>query len=96
MCPWCLADDDKFPYTDWREQAEWRKLTPTRPWRNPSPLHGAPGGGHENILVKDLFHLCNLGAVRTFCVNLLCYLTWLGRFVPWLAKPGFDLTPLRL
>eukprot|EP00435_Cladocopium_sp_Y103_P035857 s2475_g9.t1 len=84
MCPWCLADDDQVPYTDWREQAEWRRLTPTRPWTTASPLHRAPGGGHENILAKDLFHLCNLGAVRTFCVNLLCYLTWLGRFVPWL------------
>lgn len=81
MCTWCGANDSSAPYTDWRSGAEWRKIEPSRPWVTDSPFHHIPGGSHENILSKDLFHLCHLGATRTFCVSLLCYLTFLGRFV---------------
>ena len=80
MCVWCEADDVDVPYTDFREGALWRRPCNTRPWNVPSPMFGVPGAQHENILGKDLFHICHLGAVRTFCVNLLCYLTWLQRF----------------
>lgn len=82
MCTWCMADDMLVPYTDWRDEAEWRRIPSTRPWTTVSPFHSVAGGSHENIVSKDIFHLCHLGAVRTFCASLLCYLAYIGRFAP--------------
>ena len=82
MCTWCGANDSSAPYADWRPGAVWRTIEPSRPWTTDSPFHRIPGGSHENIISKDLLHLCHLGATRTFCVSLLCYLTVLGRLAP--------------
>ena len=81
MCPWCAADDKDIPYTDHRSTAVWvRTIGLQRPWVRESPFHRVPGADHEDFLVKDLFHLCHLGAVRGFVVNLLCYLCFCDRF----------------
>ena len=82
MCPWCgAADDEATPYTDFRPNAAWRRTEgASRPWTNPSPYVQVPGGSHEAIMAKDVFHLCHLGVVRTFSASLLCYLAYLGRF----------------
>ena len=45
---------------------------------------GIAGAGHEVFLAKDLFHLCHLGAVRGFAVNVLCYLATMAHFDPGL------------
>jgi len=79
LCPWCLADDREVPFSDYRENAAWRATSGTqRPWTTESPFHGIPGWDSELILAKDLFHLCHLGAVRGFAINLLCYMCWTG------------------
>lgn len=83
MCPWCLADDVDTPHTDYREEARWRNtVCLERPWRNPGPFTTVPGGNNEMFLSKDLFHLCHLGVVRGFAINVICYLTSIGLFVP--------------
>ena len=48
------------------------------------PMLGIAGAGHEVFLAKDLFHLCHLGAVRGFAVNVLCYLATMAHFDPGL------------
>ena len=88
MCFWCHADDKDVPYTDHTPAADWRRVQVERPWSTYSPLHDVAGASRENILAKDIFHLCSLGAVRTWCVNLIAYLAWLGVFVacPYFLK----------
>lgn len=84
MCFWCLANDTDVPFTDFSRGAEWRStVDSSRPWVYHGPFHQVPGAEHEMFLAKDLFHLCHLGAVRSFCVNLLCYLVSQNVFVPW-------------
>ena len=83
LCPWCLADDHEVPFSDYRQNATWRATSGTqRPWTTESPFHGIPGGDNELFLAKDLFHLCHLGAVRGFAINLLCYMCWTGVWDP--------------
>lgn len=82
-CPWCWADDTTTPYTDRRPEARWRgTISRDVPWdtNNPSPLVTIPGADRVMFLSKDLFHMAHLGHVRTFCVNLLCYLVWRNHF----------------
>ncbi|CAK9106276.1 unnamed protein product [Durusdinium trenchii] len=75
MCSWCLANDTTLPYTDVRDEAQWRRTVYVeRPWTTPGPFQQIPGADHEMFLAKDLFHLCHLGAIRTFCINLMCFL----------------------
>lgn len=84
MCVWCSADDSNVPYTDFRQQALWRTtLGDERPWTNPSPLTEIPGARSEQFLSKDLFHICHLGIVRGFVINLICYLVHAGHFEFW-------------
>ena len=81
LCPWCLADDGERPFADHRLEASWRSTVgASRPWNTPSPFNSVPGGNHELFLAKDLFHLCHLGAIRGFAINVLCYLTFSGAF----------------
>ena len=85
-CPWCDANDTSTPYTDGRPEALWRStVSRERPWptESPSPLVDIPGADREAFLSKDLFHMAHLGHVRTFCVNLLCYLVWRNHFATW-------------
>ena len=80
-CFWCGADDRDIPYTDPSDQATWRgTVSQTRPWRSEGPL--CTLGNVEQFLAKDLFHLCHLGSVRGFAINVLCYLVSLNHFVP--------------
>ena len=82
LCPWCLCNDKEVPHTDHSQGAIWRTTVhQCRPWTIPGPFNGIPGADHESFLAKDLFHLCHLGIVRTFAVNILCYLTHLNIFV---------------
>ena len=81
-CYWCGADDRAFPYTDPSDQAAWRAtVSQTRPWVSEGPLCRL--GQVEQFLAKDLFHLCHLGSVRGFAINVLCYLISKNHFVPW-------------
>lgn len=83
MCPWCGANDTTTPYTDARPEALWRStVSMERPWpiESPSPLVDIHGADRETFLSKDLFHMAQLGHVRTFCVNVLCYLVWRNHF----------------
>ena len=83
LCPWCHADDLQVPFTDFRPVAAWRRTVgASRPWTTESPMLGIAGAGHEVFLAKDLFHLCHLGAVRGFAVNVLCYLATMAHFDP--------------
>lgn len=84
LCPWCHADDLEVPHTDLRDSAKWKEtVSATRPWTNEGPFAAqVPGAGHETWLAKDLFHLCHLGAIRGFAVNVLCYLVSEGVFAP--------------
>ena len=87
LCPWCLCNDRDVPHTDHRQGAIWRTTVhQRRPWTVPGPLNCIPGADHESFLAKDLFHLCHLGIVRTFAVNMLCYLTHLNIFVARILK----------
>lgn len=82
MCAYCMADDRHIPYTDVKPTAAWRNTLYTeRPWTTPCPLVSVPGTNHEMIIAKDLFHLCHLGAVRGFVINVLCYMTSIDTFV---------------
>ena len=82
MCPWCEADDISLPFSDNTETAQWKATVhQTRPWSTRSPLSQIAGAETELFLVKDLFHLCHLGAARGFAVNVLCYLVTLNLFV---------------
>ena len=86
MCSWCLANDTTLPYTDVRDEAQWRRTVYVeRPWTTPGPFQQIPGADHEMFLAKDLFHLCHLGAIRTFCINLMCFLVTMKVFAPWLC-----------
>ena len=86
LCPWCLADDFQVPFTDFRPVAAWRSTVgASRPWTTESPMVDIAGAGHEVFLAKDLFHLCHLGAVRGFAVNVLCYLATMAQFDPGLT-----------
>ena len=83
MCPWCMADDKNIPFTDANPDARWLQSVYQHPaWTNPSPLLAIPGAMHPAFVARDLFHLCHLGIVRTFCVSLLCYLVYMGHFIP--------------
>lgn len=82
MCPHCMGNDQDIPYTDIKATAVWRNTVyMERPWTTPCPLVSVPGANHERIIAKDLFHLCHLGAVRGFVINVLCYMTSIGTFV---------------
>ena len=75
MCPWCMADDKDVPFSDERQEASWRRtIGAARPWTSAGPFSVVPGGDHEMFLAKDIFHICHLGIVRSFAINLLCYL----------------------
>ena len=90
LCPWCNADDRNLPFSDFKPTAKWRHtIGNERPWNSESPLHSIPGAHSEEFLCKDLFHLCHLGAVRGFGINLLCYLCFNGRFAALLNLNGF-------
>ena len=85
MCYWCLANDNDYPFTDPSRTALWRStLSASPPWAgsSPSPFLKIPGGDADVFLAKDLFHLCHLGAVRTFAVNALCFLVSDNHFAP--------------
>ncbi len=84
LCPWCDADDREVPHSDLRSSAKWKEtVSLNRPWTNEGPFAAqVPGAGHETWLAKDLFHLCHLGAIRGFAVNVLCYLVSQGVFAP--------------
>ena len=82
---WCLANDNDYPFTDPSRTALWRStLSASPPWTgsSPSPFLKIPGGDADVFLAKDLFHLCHLGAVRTFAVNALCFLVSDNHFAP--------------
>lgn len=82
LCYWCLADDVSVPFTDNGSTAAWRgTVHQTRPWTSRCPLSWIPGAETELFLTKDIFHLCHLGAVRGFAVNVLCYLVRMNYFV---------------
>lgn len=86
MCPWCEADDLQVPFTDFRDSAVWRgTVNGSLPWESQGPFCQIPGGNSAKFLALDLFHLCHLGAVRSFAVNFLCYLTTVSCFVSWLC-----------
>ena len=85
MCYWCLANDDDYPFTDPSRTASWRStLSASPPWDGSarSPFLKIPGGAADVFLAKDLFHLCHLGAVRTYTVNALCFLVAEQHFAP--------------
>ena len=86
MCPWCQADDLEVPFTDFRDCAVWRgTVNENLPWDSQGPFCQIPGGNSTKFLALDLFHLCHLGAVRTFAVNFLCYLVTISCFVSCLC-----------
>lgn len=86
MCPWCEADDLQAPFTDFRDSAVWRgTVNGSLPWESQGPFCQIPGGNSAKFLALDLFPLCHLGAVRSFAVNFLCYLTTVSCFVSWLC-----------
>ena len=89
MCPWCMANDRDTPYTDANANARWMQSVFQNPaWTNPSPLLAIPGASHPGFVARDIFHLCHLGIVRTFCVSLICYLVHVGHFIPADADMG--------
>ena len=93
LCPWCHANDLEVPHTDLRDSAKWKEtVSASRPWTNEGPFAAqVPGAGHETWLAKDLFHLCHLGAIRGFAINVLCYLVSQDVFVPCRRQSRFQM-----
>lgn len=93
MCFWCCADDISVPFSDVSEGARWKgTVHETRPWTTQCPLSSMIAGADtELFLVKDLFHLCHLGAVR--CTGLRCERSLLfSDFEPLCFSPMSPLT----
>lgn len=83
MCPWCGADGDTIPFTDVRAGASWKATVGQDvPWTNKPPLADLTTNGEATFLAKDLFHIVNLGIGRTFLCSAICFLIYLGHFIP--------------
>lgn len=83
MCPWCLADGNTVPFTDVRASASWRATVGQEvPWVSEPPLAVLSRNGEATFLAKDVFHLVNLGIGRTFLSSAICFLIYLGHFIP--------------